>query len=142
MDLMRTLPLLALLALAACTPETYIDPIEPAGAPAPAAAAWDLSALTSVESAESTGPALALEVPHLWTGCHGEGRMTFHGDATMTWEIDEQTFSTPFLLDATGNLYPGCGEGCEEMLPYSYDAGLRQWRQFDGYCWYALTPTD
>jgi len=92
MDLMRTLPLLALLALAACTPETYIDPIEPAGAPAPAAAAWDLSALTSVESAESTGPALALEVPHLWTGCHAEGRMTFHGDATMTWEFDEQTF--------------------------------------------------
>ena len=29
---------------------------------------------------------------------------------------------------------------CDDMLPYRYDADLRQWRQFDGYCWYALTP--
>ena len=145
MHLMKTLAAVAIVALASCTPETYIDPIADDIAQIPDAqqerpdGSAEATGLSTSEAA-TTLPVLQLDTPHLWTGCHGEGRMTFRADSTMTWELDGPPFDSPYLLDGEGNLYPGCAEDCESMLPYRYDADRRIWRQFDGYCWYDLTP--
>lgn len=136
MRLKNSLFVLAILGLASCSPEAYIDPIEPM---ADDPTAPPVSALVAQETADPL-VVLRLNVPYSWTGCHGEGQMTFHEAGEMSWEVDGQTFDSPYLLDDEDQLFPGCAEGCDDMLPYRYDADLRQWRQFDGYCWYALTP--
>jgi len=137
MRLKNSLPVLATLVLASCSPESYMDPIEPVAVNVSIGPSE--SAIAADEAAEHL-VVLRLDVPHLWTGCHGEGRMTFHADGEMTWDLDGQTFGSPYLLDEEGRLYPGCAEDCTDMLPYRLDTDLGQWRQFDGYCWYALTP--
>ena len=135
MHLKFTLASLAMMALVSCSPEAYIDPIEPAVEQA----VPDASAIGDQESAEELA-VLRIDVPHAWTGCHGEGTMTFHAGGEMTLELDGQTFGSPYVLDEESRLYPGCEEDCSDMLPYRYDFEFKQWRQFDGFCWYALTP--
>ena len=137
MHLKHILPILGVLGLVSCSPETYIDPIDPISADP--AEPTSMTVIGSQEAAENL-IVLRLDVPHSWTGCHGEGVMTFHAEGEMTWELDGQTFGSPYLLDDEDQLYPGCAEDCADMLPYRYDPDLRQWRQFDGYCWYDLTP--
>ncbi len=147
MNLMKPLAVaLVTIGLASCTPETYLDPIPGVSdAVQIKPDATDVPAGLSEDDATSNAlPNLRMGEPYTWTGCHGEGRMTFRADSTMTWEIDGQAFDSPYLLDTSGDidrLYPGCSEDCEEMVPYRYDDSQEAWRQWDGFCWYDLTLT-
>ena len=144
MHLMKPLTFaLITIGLFSCTPETYLDPI-PGGPDAVQVKPETTdgpAAFTSSEVTSDALPDLRMDTPYSWTGCHGEGRMTFRADSTMTWDIDGQVFDSPYLLDKSGDverLYPGCSEGCEEMIAYRYDDTEKAWRQWDGFCWYDL----
>ena len=146
MHITKPLTFALILGLASCTPETYLDPIPGASAPLqekpeglPA-----ISGLSAQDNAASAFPDLRMDIPYQWTGCHGEGRMTFRADSTMTWDIDGQIFDSPYLLDQSGGverLYPGCGGDCGEMIAYRFDDTEKAWRQWDGTCWYNLKLT-
>ena len=140
MHLMKTLVVLTAVSLAACTPETYVEPLAPADVTGTIKPADDGGPLSfSGMDAETALPDLRLEAPYVWSGCHGDGRMTFHADSTMTWDIDAQVFDSPYLLDAEGRLYLACSEGCEGMIAYRYNLDTEAWRMWDGDCWYVLT---
>ena len=142
MHLMKPLTFALVLGLASCTPETYLDPISDVPdtlTERPDAIAGP-SGFTATESTSNALPDLRMDIPYQWTGCHGEGRMTFLADSTMIWDIDGQTFGSPYLLDEEGNLYPGCAAECEDMIAYRFDPDMEAWRQWDGFCWYELRP--
>ena len=142
MHFMKPLTFALVLGLASCTPETYLDPIPgtPADVTTERPEAFDgPTALSDSDPATNALPDLRMDAPYTWTGCHGEGRMTFRADSTMTWDIDGQTFDSPYLLNGDGYLYPGCASDCEDMVAYRFDPALEAWRQWDGFCWYELT---
>lgn len=139
MDLLRSFAFAAILVMASCSPETYMPPF-PEESPDQSTTnsiAWTPFS-PGMDGVTSALPILRFDAPYGWTGCHGEGRMTFRDDATMTWEIDGQSFDSGYLLDAGECLYPGCEADCENMIAYRYDDGREAWRQWDGTCWYDI----
>ena len=96
-----------------------------------------LSGPSAQDNATNAFPDLRMDIPYQWTGCHGEGRMTFLADSTMTGTSTVNLrFALPVGSKNAERLYPGCGGDCEDMIAYRFDDTEKAWRQWDAACWY------
>ena len=101
MHLMKPLTFALVLGLASCTPETYLDPISdvPDTLTERPEAIAGASGFTATESHQRPARTLRMDIPYQWTGCHGEGRMTFLADSTMIMGHRRTNLGSPYLLD-------------------------------------------